>query len=94
MKAPVQLYVRVRFEDRSYPYLKAMLPNGHVRPGYAINAARAVKIDNGTYQLRYQRDGKRVWEAVGTGADVALLRMRKKIREIEDAELGQTPRRR
>jgi integrase len=88
MKVPVQLYVRARLEDGSYPYLKAaMLPNGHVRPGYAINAGRAVKIVNGVYQLRYQRDGKRVWEAVGTEADVALLRPRKKIREFEDAEL-------
>jgi hypothetical protein len=49
MKVPVQ----VRLEDGSYPYLKAaMLTNGHVRPGYAINAGRAVKFDNGVYQLR------------------------------------------
>jgi hypothetical protein len=64
MKVPVQLYVRARLEDGSYPYLKAaMLPNGQVRPGYAINAGRPVKIDNGVYQVRYQRDGKRIWEA-------------------------------
>jgi integrase/recombinase XerD len=92
MKVPVQLYVRARLEDGSYPYLKAaMLPNGHVRPGYAINSGRAVKIVNGVYQLRYRRDGKRVWEAVGTEADVALLRLRKKIREFEDAELCPPP---
>ena len=89
MKVPVQLYVRVRLEDGSYPYLKAaMLPNGHVRPGYAMNAGRAIKIDNSVYQLRYKRDGKRVWEPVGAEADVALVRLRKKIREFEDAELG------
>src|SRR5215469_15922335 len=92
MKVPVQLYVRVRLEDGSYPYLKAaMLPNGHVRSGYAINAGRAVKIDNGVYQLRYKRDSKRIWEAVGSKADVALLKLRKKIREFEDAELCHTP---
>jgi hypothetical protein len=63
MKSPVQLYIRVRLDDGSYPYLKAaMLPNGHVRPGYAINAGRAVKVSNGVYQLRFNRDGKRVWE--------------------------------
>ena len=53
-----------------------------------MNAGRAIKIDNGIYQLRYKRDGKRVWEPVGTEADVALVRLRKKIREFEDAELG------
>ena len=33
MKMPVQLYIRVKLDDGSYPYLKAaMLPNGHVPP--------------------------------------------------------------
>jgi integrase len=91
MKSPVQLYIRVRLDDGSYPYLKAvMLPNGHVRPVYAINAGRAVKVTSGTYQLRYQRDGKRIWEPVGSEPDVALIALRRKIREIEDAELGIT----
>src|SRR6185437_14876648 len=91
MKSPVQLYIRVRLEDGSYPYLRAaMQSNGHVRAGYVINASRAVKVTHGVYQLRYQRDGKRVWEPVGTKADVALLALRRKLREFEDGELGLT----
>ena len=49
-------------------------------PRYAINAGRAVKIADGVYQLRYKRDGKRVWEPVGTDAAVALTKLRKKNR--------------
>jgi len=56
MRSPVQLYIRVRLEDGSYPYPKAVIqPNGHVRPGYALSAGRAVKVSNGTYLLRYRR---------------------------------------
>jgi hypothetical protein len=37
MKVPVQLYVQAKMGDGSHPCLKAaMLPNGPVRPGYAI----------------------------------------------------------
>jgi hypothetical protein len=58
MRSPVQLYIRVRLEDGSYPYLKAVIQqngHGHVRPGYALSAGRAVKVSNGTYLLRYRR---------------------------------------
>ena len=89
MKVPVQLYVRVKLTDGSYPYLKAVfLPNGHVRPGYAINAGRSVKIE-GVYNLSYRKDGKRVWEPIGADPVVALVRLTAKKRELEDAKLAQ-----
>ena len=64
MKVPVQLYIRVKLGDGSYPYLRAaMLPNGHVRPSYAIHAGRTAKIDGGVYHLSYRKEGKRAWGA-------------------------------
>jgi integrase/recombinase XerD len=89
MRQPVQLYIRVRLDDGSYPYLKAViLKNGHVRHGYAVNAGREIKVPGGTYNLRYQRDGRRVWEPVGSEPDVALLALRRKVRELEDETMG------
>jgi hypothetical protein len=74
MRNPVQLNIRVGLEDGSCPYLKTVIqPHGHVRPGCAISDGRAVKGSNGTCHLRYQQEGKRVWDSVGPEADVALI---------------------
>jgi len=89
VKVPVQLYVRVKLDDGSYPYLKAVMQpnNGHVRPDYAMKAGRVMRVQGGVYHLSYRKDGKRVWEPVGTDAGVALVKLTAKKREFEDAKL-------
>ncbi len=86
MHSPVQLYLRARLEDGTFPDLKAaLLPNGHVRPGYAISAGRAVKVTSGSYHLRYTQHGKRVWDPVGTEASLTEVALLRKRRKCEDA---------
>ena len=66
MKSPVQLYLRVRLPDGTYPYLKAAYTrNGRIRPHHAIQNLDAVHFPGSTYCLRFQLDGKRVWEPAG-----------------------------
>lgn len=57
-----------------------------MRPGYAIKAGRALKI-KGVYRLGYRKDGKRIWEPVGTDSALALVKLTAKKREFEDAKL-------
>ena len=54
MKSLVQLYLRVRLPDGTYPYLKAAYAsNGRIRPHQAIKNGKAVSFPGSTYYLRY-----------------------------------------
>jgi integrase/recombinase XerD len=80
MKSPVQLYLRVRLTDGTYPYLKpAYASNGHFRANYAMHKGRAAYFPGSTYYLRYQRGGKRVWEPAGDQPSTALAALQRKV---------------
>jgi integrase/recombinase XerD len=45
MKSPIQLYLRVRLPDGTYPYLKAAyVRNGRIRPLQAIKDGKVVSF--------------------------------------------------
>lgn len=75
MKSPVvRLKIRVRFADGSRPYLDPVTSaNGKLKPLYAVVRGEPEHHPEGSYFLRYAREGKRVWESVGTDAQLALL---------------------
>ena|ERR1700723_855749 len=84
MKSPVQLYLRVRLSDGSYPYLKpAYARNGRIRPHHAVHKGRAAHYPGSTYYVRYQLCGKRVWEAAGDDPSVALVNLQKKVQSFQ-----------
>ena len=92
MKSPVRLYLRVRLSDGSYPYLAACnASNGRVRPHVAMHQRKSLQCPASTYYLRYQQDGRRVWEAVGTDPALATVSLQKKAHQLQAATLGLAP---
>ncbi|RZU40028.1 tyrosine-type recombinase/integrase [Edaphobacter modestus] len=84
MKSPVQLYLRVRLPDGSYPYLRAAFAaNGRLRPHHAIHSGRATEFPGASYHLRYRIGEKRVWEPVGKDPILALTRVQQKVRDLQ-----------
>lgn len=80
MKSPVQLYLRVRFQDGTYPYLRAAYAsNGRIRPDHAMHNGRATHFPGSSYYLRFKRGGKRVWEPVGDDPSLALAALQRKV---------------
>lgn len=74
MKGPVvRLKIRVRLEDGSYPFLEPVFAaNGKIKPLYALVEGAPKHHPEGCYYLRYLRDGKRLWESIGTDAHLAV----------------------
>lgn len=90
MKSPVQLYIRVRLPDGSYPYLRAaQASNGRIKPHHAIHGGRAVHFPGSSYYLRFQRNAKRLWEPVGDDPSLALVAMQRMVRELQEPSTGQ-----
>ena len=88
MKSPVQLYLRVRLPDGTYPYLKAAYAsNGRIRPLQAIKDGKVVSFPGSTYYLRYRIDGKRVWEPVGDDPSLADTKLRRKNLKFQELAL-------
>ena len=53
MRDQVQLYIRVRLADGTHPYLRAAYArNGRIKPGFGMQAGRAVEFPACTYHLR------------------------------------------
>lgn len=44
----------------------------------------------GCYYLRFLRKGKRIWQSVGTDADVAVVSLRNAEHELEGISLGRS----
>ena len=89
MKSPVQLYIRVRLPDGTYPYLKpAYASNGRLRPHHAIHNGKAAHFPGSSYHLRYRCDGKRVWEPAGDDPSLATVALQRKVHTLQGAVLG------
>src|ERR1700685_2150150 len=91
MTSPVQLYIRVRIPDGSYPYLKpAYASNGRIRPHYAIHNGRATHFAGSNYYLRYCLNGKRVWDSAGSDPSLALITLQQKVLALQEVAPGRT----
>lgn len=88
MKSPVRLYLRIRLPDGSYPYVAAAYANnGRIRPRTAMHQGSR-HCPASTYYLRYQQDGRRVWEPVGADPTLATVSLQKKAHQLQAAALG------
>lgn len=75
MSAPAaRLYIRVRLADGSRPYLDPVYSkNGKLKPLHAVIDGQPVHRPDGVYYLRFLHGKKRVFERVGTDANLALV---------------------
>jgi hypothetical protein len=75
----VRLYVRPVLHDRTRPFLDPVYSaNRKLKPGCAIREGREQRFDSVSYYLRYLRDGKRIWEPLGSDASIANDGLRKR----------------
>ncbi len=90
MSAPkVRLYIRVRLRDGRSIYADPVWNrNRTLREGYAVVDAVPELHPEGIYYLRYLRDGKRRWQAVGKIADAALVALRNTDHSLRSIHLG------
>lgn len=90
MKAPVvRLKIRVRLSDGSRPFLDPVpTPNGKLKSLYAVVNGKPELRPEGVYFLRYAKDGKRIWKAVGSDPQIALDAKRKKERVLAAIAAG------
>src|SRR5258708_21612247 len=69
----VRLKIRVRLSNGSRSYVDPVFSsNGKLKPLYAVVNGKPEHHPEGVYNLRYVKAGKRVWDAVGTDAHLAL----------------------
>jgi hypothetical protein len=73
VKVPVvRLKIRARLTDGS-PFLDPVpTAKGKLKPLHALINGKPEHHPQGIYFLRYARNNKRVWEAVGNDAQIAL----------------------
>jgi integrase/recombinase XerD len=92
MKVPVvRLKLRVRLPDGSRLYLGPVFSgNNKLKPGYATLNGIAAHFPDGVYHLRYLKGTQRVWEAVGTDAQFALIAKLKREKVLEARAAGVT----
>jgi integrase/recombinase XerD len=90
VKAPVvRLKIRVRLPDGSRPFLDPVLSgNGKLKPLYALIRGNAEHHPEGTYFLRYLKNGKRVWEPVGSDPTFVLDEKRRREKGLDAQAAG------
>lgn len=90
MQSPVvRIKLRVRRPDGSRAYLKPVYTANHkLRPLYALVEGRPVQFCDGVYHLRYQSGGRRIWESVGSDAQLALTKKAKRERALAATAAG------
>lgn len=89
-----RLYIRVRLKDGRHPFVEPVYSaNNKIKPQYALVDGKPEHHPEGSYYLRYLRNGKRVWEPVGDDASTAVTALRKRnaILGAEDAEVEVVP---
>ncbi len=85
----VRLYIRVRLPDGRHSFLEPAWNRNHtLRVGHALVAGKPEHYPGATYYLRFLRNGKRVWQAVGRDPDRALAALRNTEHDLHGAALG------
>jgi integrase/recombinase XerD len=93
VKCPkVSLYIRIRVSQGRYRFVPAVFTrNGTLRAGFALISGNPVSHPEGIYYLRFLRDGRRIWQMVGSDADAALVALQNTEQDLRDVALGRTP---
>ena len=85
MSTSVSLYIRIRTASGRHPYVQPVYVNsGRLKPFCAMVDGQPEHHPEGVYYLRFLRDGKRVWEAVGSEPAQALAKLSRR-EKIQDA---------
>ena len=85
----VRLYIRVRLPDGRHSFLDPAWNKNHtLRVGHAVVAGKPEHYPDATYYLRFLRNDKRVWRAVGRDPDRALAALRNTEHDLRGAALG------
>ena len=85
----VRLYIRVRLPDGRHSFLEPAWNRNHtLRVGHALVAGKPEHYPGATYYLRFLRNGKRVWQAVGRDPDRVLATLRNTEHDLHGAALG------
>src|SRR5438445_13246941 len=85
----VSLRIRIKTNDGTRRYAGPVFAaNGRLRPFYALVEGKAEFHPGGVYNLRYRREGRRVWEPVGNDPTFALAARLKRERTLEAISLG------
>jgi integrase/recombinase XerD len=83
------LYIRVRTPEGKYRYVKPVYAaNERLKPLWALVNGKPERHPEGSYHLRYTRDGRRVWEAVGAEPAQALAKLARREKILEAVSLG------
>ena len=92
MRSPkVRLYIRVRLSDGRDAFVDpAWNKNRSLKEGYAQISGPIDNHPEGSYYLRFLRDGKRVWYPVGQDSYVAITALRNKEHDLQSVALGRT----
>jgi integrase/recombinase XerD len=90
MSVPVvRLKIRVRLSDGSRQFLDPVSSaNGKLKPLHAVVNDKPEHHPEGVYYLRYLKDGKRVWESVGSDPQLALTRKLQQEKYFEATAVG------
>jgi len=87
----VRLKIRVRLSNGSRAYVDPVFSsNGKLKPLYAVVNGKPEHHLEGVYNLRYFKAGKRVWDAVGTDAQLALTAKLRVEHKLQAVSLGIT----
>lgn len=91
-KVKLQVRVQVKAGDRNYPFVSpAFATNRKIKPGVAIIRGKEVAVEQTLgYYLRYNQNGNRRLERVGTDTTAALNAMRRKEAALKAKSLGIT----
>jgi hypothetical protein len=85
----VRLKIRVRLSDGTYPFLDPVeSANRKLKPFYAVVHGKPGYHPEGTYFLRYARDGTRMWENGGKDPQLAVIAKQRRAKAPEAQAVG------
>lgn len=86
IKTPPKVSLYLRSGDRYYHPVEAA--NGKLRPLVAVVSGIAQKLTGGVYCLRYQQQGRRKWEPVGSDPQLALIKKAQREAKLAGLAVG------
>jgi hypothetical protein len=91
VKTPkVRLYIRIRLDGRDAFVDPVWNRNRTLRECYALIDGRLEHHPEGVYYLRFLRNGKRVWNTVGSDVDAATVALRNTEHDLQAIALGRS----
>lgn len=89
----VTIYIRIKRKDGSNAFERpAKSGNNRLKPLYALVKGKPEHHPEGIYYLRYRRDGRNVWESVGSSEDeVVTLALKRELGQMPEAPAAVPP---